>query len=174
MPRMKRMKIEKRLAQFAANDPDGCWIWPGALNRAGYGSVTTRFDNERGYLTRIAHRVAYEIIVGPVPAGAELDHLCRQRACVNPKHLEPVSHRENVRRGTNPSSAKTHCKWGHAFTEDNIRYARNGRKRVCRKCATRRSSEDASAKKQQRLIARLAGMAQFEHREPTSPASPLP
>lgn len=79
----------------------GCWEWQASLNPKGYGNF--RLD---GQMT-VAHRAAYLLLVGPVPEGRELDHLCRNRACVNPAHLEAVSHLVNVRRGdkcTNPAS----------------------------------------------------------------------
>ncbi len=77
----------------------GCWIWLGALHRNGYGNIRvgSMKDGTRGH--RVAHRALYEALVGPIPAGMELDHLCRVRSCVNPAHLEPVTRRENLRRG---------------------------------------------------------------------------
>ncbi len=88
------------------------------------------------------HKVAYEELVGTVPEGAELDHLCRVRACCNPAHLEPVTHRENVERGgslTNDNAAKTACSRGHAFTPENtaIQTYPDGRfmRRRCRACS---------------------------------------
>jgi hypothetical protein len=73
---------------------DGCWNWTGALSRNGYG----RFGPQAG-LTVGAHRFAYELLVGPIPEGLDLDHLCRNRRCVNPAHLEPVGRSENLARG---------------------------------------------------------------------------
>lgn len=107
-----------------------CWIWQHQRNRNGYG-VTKRQGK-----TALAHRVLFEELCGWLPA--ELDHLCRNPACVNPGHLEAVSHRENMRRGlTNISginARKTHCIRGHAFDEANTRIGPDGR-RACRACA---------------------------------------
>lgn len=98
---------------------DGCWLWCGAIFPAtGYGAY--RVDGQ----TRTAHSVAYEALVGPVPAGLEIDHLCRTRPCVRPKHLEPVTHRENMRRY---SAAKTHCVNGHLRTPENTYFRPNPR-----------------------------------------------
>lgn len=80
-------------------DPDGCWIWQGNVNRDGYG----RFSHQGRKL--LAHRAAYMSLVGQVPEGLQLDHLCRVRNCVNPAHLEPVTAGENVRRGVAARSA---------------------------------------------------------------------
>jgi hypothetical protein len=72
--------------------PGGCWVWTASLNNMGY----PRFN--AGDREMLAHRFAYEDVVGPIPDGLELDHLCRRPVCVNPAHLEPVTHRENMRR----------------------------------------------------------------------------
>lgn len=120
---------------------DSCWYWTGALFTQGYRQVCTPpFRNKK------AHRVIYELIKGPVPEGLWLDHLCRKRNCVNPNHLEPVTHRENTLRGVGISALnakKTHCVAGHEFTAENT-YERTANKdgvrgRGCRECHRRRS-----------------------------------
>jgi hypothetical protein len=95
---------------------------------------------------RMAHRVAYEDIIGPIAPGLVVDHLCRNPACVNPFHLEPVTRQVNARRGNGPRlaaarhRARTHCKHGHAVTPENIYVQSNG-KRYCRPCRARLKRE---------------------------------
>lgn len=105
-----------------------CWNWIGYLSPKGYGRFNVNGKN------KYAYRVTYEWIKGPIPDGLELDHLCRNRACVNPDHLEPVTHKENQSRGIH--ATKTHCKWGHEFTEKNTYMRKRGKNwtRVCRIC----------------------------------------
>lgn len=119
----------------------GCWIWKASLSRDGYGYI--------GFGGRVqkAHRVVYEFYKGEIPEGLEIDHLCRVRCCVNPDHLEPVTHRENMRRSPvfpqntrkalaashSARRSMTHCKRGHGLVENNIRINSNG-SRVCIEC----------------------------------------
>lgn len=93
-----------------------------------------------------AHRVYYEARFGPIPAGLQLDHLCRNRGCVNPDHLEPVTCRENLMRGHTVAAAnakKTHCNAGHALAGDNLRVWKG--KRYCIVCQRERQKERALA-----------------------------
>lgn len=97
-----------------------CLNWLGCLTPDNYGRLGGKY----------AHRVVYERLVGPIPAGLELDHLCRNTRCVKPEHLEPVTRAENMRRRY---AAYTHCKAGHEFTDSNTYVMPSGGRR-CRAC----------------------------------------
>ena len=105
-----------------------CWNWQGGKRGNGYGSF---YDGR----TVPAHRYCYEALVGDIPAHLEPDHLCRNRACVRPDHLELVTHQENTRRGTGwaRNGNNTHCIHGHAFDAKNTYIRKNGTRR-CRRC----------------------------------------
>lgn len=126
--RRRNRPLEERFwERVDKNAPNGCWVWVAGKIPAGYGSL--------GGVR--AHRFAYELLVGPIPAGLELDHLCRNRACVNPAHLEPVTHHENILRGQSPAAknaGKTHCVRGHEYSDENT-YVQSDGSRRCRKCA---------------------------------------
>lgn len=114
-----------------------CWIWERTLSLKGYGVFSI------GKKQYKAHRAIYEAVRGAIPEGLTLDHLCRQRSCVNPYHLEAVSSVENVMRGVSfgaLNKLKTHCKRGHPLSGDNL-YTRQSRRsgnmeRACRKCTS--------------------------------------
>ena len=106
------------------NKTEGCWLWSSFRDPNGYGR--TYWKGRYQY----THRIAYELSVGPIPEGLDIDHLCRVPACCNPAHLEPVTHAENMARGAH--AMKTHCKSGHEFTEANTR--RKRKTRICRAC----------------------------------------
>lgn len=113
----------------AVADGTGCWLWTRGKTAKGYGVVY--HCGKQLY----AHRVAYELVKGPIPDGLELDHLCRVHACINPDHLEAVTHKVNTHRGNTGAhnARKTACKQGHPFDEANT-YIRQGGGRHCRAC----------------------------------------
>lgn|SRR5690606_5793950 len=125
--RTSEAATEARFLAKIRREDGGCWLWTGGLTRTGYG----KFGG-----TGLAHRYAYQRFIGQIPAGMQLDHLCRNRACCNPSHLEPVTGRENLLRGDTwqaRNAAKTHCPQGHEYTPENTyRYADGRRK--CRAC----------------------------------------
>lgn len=121
---------QNREARFWAKvrRSDGCWEWQGSLSSKGYG-VFWDADHKNNLL---AHRVAYELVTGPIPDGLQLDHLCRNRRCVNPAHLEPVTGKENLLRGDTHAAnnaSKEVCKNGHPFD-----VVRPDGSRGCRTC----------------------------------------
>jgi hypothetical protein len=113
---------------FTEDSATGCWEWQGSRSRSGYGRWRV------GDKLQQAHRVLYEEFVGPIPDGLDLDHLCRNRACVNPGHMEPVTRQENCQRGLTGAhnARKTRCVNGHLFDEANTGTYRG--QRVCRAC----------------------------------------
>jgi len=114
---------------WAKVDKSGnCWLWTAYTCPEGYG----RFVADE-FPSTLAHRIAYELIVGPIPEGLTIDHLCRNPSCVNPSHLEPVTIEENLRRAEAARVPVTHCKRGHPFDEVNTLHTRDGR-RACRTC----------------------------------------
>jgi hypothetical protein len=111
---------------------DDCWLWTAKCNNRGYGMFGM------GGKMRPAHRVAYELWIGLIPEGLDIDHLCAVRHCVNPSHLEAVTHRENLLRGSGfaaVNAAKTHCPHGHEYTPENTYHNPNvNGGRICRTC----------------------------------------
>lgn len=131
-----------------------CWIWKGSRSVAGYGYVRS------GSRNTCAHRVVYELLVGPIPEGLVIDHLCRNPSCVNPAHLEPVTQAENILRGLGPVAAnakKTECVHGHSFDEANTYVDSNGG----RKCRTCRAAMERQRRKRL-VIERVIDSGEFE------------
>jgi hypothetical protein len=120
----------ERIERCVVIDDRGCWNWMRQRNRLGYGLMRWR-----GRKVPV-HRVSYEAFVGPIPEGLEIDHLCRNRACCNPEHLEAVTRRTNVLRSGNFIAARAsadHCINGHPFAGENLRTDKDG-ERVCKAC----------------------------------------
>jgi hypothetical protein len=138
----------ERLLARGDDAPDGCTIWTGALTTGGYGLMSADGRD------RLVHRIAYELLVGPIPEGAQVDHTCHNRdlscsggpclhrRCINPHHLEAVTGRENTLRSTHTTpggnARKSHCAAGHAFDETNT-YLRPTGGRACKRCMSERS-----------------------------------
>jgi hypothetical protein len=128
---------------------ESCWLWTGSINHKGYGT----FHVARK--TRGAHRVSYEMFVGPIPDGLEIDHLCRVRTCVNPDHLEAVTHHENLMRSegiTAQAARQQQCVNGHSFTPENIYQPPKGG----RECLICKRARKNVARDRRRLLARQA------------------
>lgn len=139
---LKRRPVARRFLRRCVPHPTEmfnghpCWEWKGGRIPAGYGTFTT------DHRTKPAHRVSHEQFKGPIPVGLEIDHLCRNRWCVNPTHLEAVTKATNVRRSDSLAgrrSRQTHCMWGHEFDEANTYISKRGW-RECRKCRVRKEA----------------------------------
>jgi hypothetical protein len=135
LPKKRKTYAEKVADKFIPVTESGCWLWTGNTNNRGYGQLHPPGESNR---TVLAHRVMYELERGPIPAGLELDHLCRVTCCVNPAHLEPVTRSVNHVRGLSNTvhaalqRAKTHCPSGHEYSGDNL-YLFKGY-RACKTC----------------------------------------
>lgn len=133
------IRLEKYILRVPMCD---CWLWIGPMNDQGYGLFGLKTPGRKSKMQR-AHRVVYEKYKPPIPAGLDLDHICRVRHCVNPDHLEPVTKRENLRRSpiVNPST----CIAGHPFSIENTRWIAacktRGPSRHCKLCEQRRGRE---------------------------------
>lgn len=137
IPGRKARPVVERIAEKVALNDAGCVVWIGSLDIGGYGHLSIGSKRDGTMRKGKAHRVLYELTVGQVPEGLDLDHLCRNRACVRQDHLEPVTRRVNVLRGeTLPAAnaAKTHCPKGHPYSGANLGWDRSKNGRVCRAC----------------------------------------
>lgn len=136
---------ERIEAKFTPEPNTGCWLWH-AASGSGYGIVYFRGRRV------VAHRVIYELLVGEIPPGLDLDHVrargCQLRCCVNPEHLEPVTRRENIRRAL----LRTHCPKGHPYSADNTYVQKSRNARFCRECS-RICKRRASARRRDERVA---------------------
>ena len=133
----KRDPLDRLLDRRRVDAANGCWVFTGAL-RNGYGAICVEGS------TLYTHRYAYERLTGPIPDGLVLDHLCRNRACFNPDHLEPVTQRENCLRGERAGERVTACKRNHVYTPENT-YRNPDGYRVCRTCKRERGRQRSAA-----------------------------
>jgi HNH endonuclease len=120
---------EKLIDGLSISGASECWEWKRGRSE-GYGTIYVKGDHF------LVHRVMYELYRGPIPEGRQIDHLCRNRGCGNPSHMEVVTTRVNILRGMSPSAVnarKTHCVHGHEFTAENTKPRRDG-SRICREC----------------------------------------
>lgn len=145
----RKRSISERLQALSIPEPNtGCVLWFGStagMMEYGKIGVSEYVDGEHRKHTRMAHVVAWELKHGPVPVGLELDHKCKTPCCINDEHLEPVTHRENQRRGSSivaRKMAQTDCDRGHPLTGDNLYMTPDGR-RQCRACARLRAAQKA-------------------------------
>lgn len=139
--------IRERLLGNVRTSSTGCWDFQGTRILSGYGRISW---NGRAWLT---HRVSYTLFVGTIPAGLEIDHLCKNKACCNPAHLEAVTRGENIRRGTQwhhlaeKERAKTVCPAGHSYDSENTYFSPSGCRqcRICKRAAGHRYAERSRA-----------------------------
>ena len=135
---MRNGPVQWRVWKYV-NVTEDCWEWTGALSRDGYGKISDEAT------TRQAHRLVYEILMGPIPESLVIDHLCRNRRCVNPLHMEVVDALENTRRGVTARAdggVRMYCRSGHELTEANVyREPKRPAIRRCRKCKVLRYRE---------------------------------
>jgi len=145
--------LERIDARYDKPSENECWVWTGSLNLDGYGQANAGYVD--GKQKKIyTHRAMYELYVGQIPLDLTIDHLCRNRACGNPKHLRILTISENISDGESANARKTRCPQGHEYTVENTRHSKQkngGLARRCRACDQerhRRRHAKAKAKKQ--------------------------
>lgn len=128
-------KAKKRLlSKIKIDEKTSCWNWTATISRSGYGRIGYKYSNHPAFE---AYRLSYILFREKLDPDLEIDHICRNRKCVNPYHLEQVTKKENILRGVGvgaKNKAKTHCPQGHEYTPDNIRIGPCNGGRYCRTC----------------------------------------
>lgn len=132
--KVKLSTTERFISKIDINSIDyGCWEWISTKNTRGYGMIRMKHNNKWIYET--AHRVSYRHFIGGLDINLSIDHLCMNKSCVNPFHLEQVTRGENSRRGIHAKyGTRLFCTRGHRWTNDNTAYYNGGKQKVCRKC----------------------------------------
>ena len=136
--------IKRLLVKADMSGPSKCWLWQGSCSGNGYGRFSINGE------LKSASRTSYELFRGEIPDGWEIDHLCRQRGCINPVHLEAVTRSENHLRGFDhlPKALQTHCRKGHELTDDNVYRYSNGKRQclTCRRVSLRKAAAKYATK----------------------------
>lgn len=142
-PKERKLRsLESILFSKIEFDENNCWNWTGAIFKKPYGNYGQMRVGRRGeQRLRRAHVVSYEHFIGTIPNGLEIDHNCQNTLCINPDHLEAVTHSENMARGRH--ATKMHCKHGHEYTPDNLFINSKGRRecRICRRVSRLKSAQ---------------------------------
>lgn len=140
---MDSNQLDRFESKYTPEPNTGCWLWTGLLKRDGY----ARFDSHR-----TAHRMSFLHWNGQIPEGKEIDHICRMRCCVNPAHLQAITHRENIAksRGWEFNTKKTHCPKGHPYSGENLYMF--GTNRQCNICRRARSLAFDRARKKKGVV----------------------
>jgi hypothetical protein len=136
--------VDYRILRRRQITDDGCWNYLGKHNPNGYAAMSVGSTQDGTQRDEYVHRLAYELWVGPIPSGLQIDHLCRNKGCFNPEHLEPVTHTENQRRRLDYITAS--CRDGHEHTPENTWITSSGKKR-CRICKRALNAKNWAARK---------------------------
>jgi hypothetical protein len=143
--------VQVRFERHVRKAETGCWEWTGHHQSNGYATLGLK-DPDGKWRPNLAHRIAFELYRGPISAGLVIDHLCRNRGCVNPEHLEVVTMGENLRRGDGPNgqhARATHCPQGHPYEGANLRWRRGWRECViCSRIGAREAQRRLRARRQ--------------------------